>query len=146
MKAILVAAILATSFGGVAIADPAGDALAAKAEECIKSAAPKVAANSQSLTDAVNFLTNDLCGAEVQHATTYAQSLRSFEQLKATEAPSQIVGIKIDPETGELNTPPGFSMPLNMNTVMLNAFRATSGPALQLRSFAAKLVLAAKGK
>lgn len=146
MKAILIATLVATSLGGVARADAAGDALASKAEECIRTAAPKVAASSQNLSDAVNFLVNDLCGIEVQHANTYAQSARALEQLKATSATNQLAGVTIDQTTGELNTPAGFSAPLNTTTLMLNALRTTGGLPPRYRSVAAKAVLAAKAK
>ncbi len=106
MKSILLAGLIATSLGGAAWADAAGDALSSKAEDCIRSAAPRVAASSQSLTDAVNFLVGDLCGTEVQHANAYAQSIRALDQLKATSATNQLAGITINPATGELNTPP----------------------------------------
>ena len=146
MRAILISAIVAASVGGIANADPTADALSAKAEECIKAAAPRVAANSQGLTDAVNFLVNDLCGVEIQHANTYSQSTRALEQLKAVTASAQLAGVTIDPATGELNTPPGFAAPLNTTNIMLNALRPIAGQAGQFRSVAAKAVLAARAK
>jgi hypothetical protein len=146
MKSILLAGLIATSLGGVAKADSTGDALSSRAEECIRSAAPKVAANSQNLSEAVNFLVSDLCGIEVQHANTYEQSLRALDQLKATSASTQLAGITINPATGELNTPPGFAAPLNTTTLMLNALRGGAGQAPRYRSFAAQAVLAAKTK
>jgi hypothetical protein len=146
MKAMLIAGLIATSLGGAAKADAAGDTLSSKAEECIRTAAPRVASSSQNLSDAVSFLVNDLCGIEVQHANAYAQSLRSLEQLKATSATNQLAGVTIDQKTGELNTPPGFSAPLNTTTLMLNALRASGGASPLYRSIAAKAVLAAKAK
>jgi hypothetical protein len=146
MKAVVIAVGLVASIAGVAKADVAGDALSAKAEDCIRTAAPRVAASSQSLSDAVNFLVSDLCGIEVQHANAYAQSLRSLEQLKATAATTQLAGITIDQATGELTTPPGFTAPLNTTTLMLNAMRVAGGQPPQYRSIAAKAVLAAKSK
>jgi hypothetical protein len=146
MKAIVIAGVVAASIAGTAKADAAGDALSAKAEQCIQTSAAKVAASAQSLSDAVNFLVNDLCGVEVQHANAHAQSLRSLEQLKATTAPSQLAGITIDPATGELITPPGFAAPLNTGALMLNAMRVATGQPPQYRSIAARAVLAAKAK
>lgn len=143
MRALVIAGILAASTTGMAKADAAGDALSARAEDCIRAAAPKVAASSQSLSDAVTFLVSDLCGVEVQHANAYAQSLRSLEQLKATAATTQLAGVTIDQTTGELRTPPGFAAPLNTTTLMLNAVRAAGGQPPQYRSIAAKAVLAA---
>ena len=143
MRALVIAAILATSMAGMARADAAGDALSAKAEACIREAAPKVAASSQSLSDAVTFLVNDLCGIEVQHANAYAQSLRSLEQLKATAATTQLAGITIDQTSGELTTPPGFVVPLNTTSLMLNAMRGVAGQAPQYRAIAANTALAA---
>ena len=147
MRTILIAGVVAASLGGAAKADPAGDALTATAEACIRASATKVAANSQNLSEAVNFLVNDLCGVEIQHANAYAQSLRSLDQLKATTASTQLAGVTIDPATGELNTPPGFSPALNAtNALMMSALRVAGGQPAQYRAMAAKAVLAAKAK
>ena len=146
MRHMLIAVLIAMGFGGAAHADPTGDALSAKARDCITAAAPKVAARSHELTDAVNFLVNDLCVVEIQHFNTYAQSKRTLEQLQATAASAQLAGITIDADTGELNTPPGFTPPPYTTTLMLNSLRAVTSPSSQFRSLAAKAVLAAEGR
>ena len=145
MKTVLIAGLIAVGLAGAANADPIGDALAAKAQDCIAAAAPKVAARSRDLTDAVNFLVIDLCGVEIQHANAYDQSKKELEQLQATTASSQLAGITIDPATGELKTPPGFEPPINVSSVMLNAMRA-AGQSSDYRSIAARAVLSAEAK
>jgi hypothetical protein len=145
MKPVLLAGLLAVGLGGAAGADPTGDALSAKAQDCITSAAPKVVARSRDLTDTVNFLVNDLCGVEVQHANAYVQSKQALEQLQATTASTQLAGVTIDPTTGELKTPPGFALPLNTTSIMLNALRGGAQSA-DYRSIAARAVLAAEPK
>jgi hypothetical protein len=146
MKSVLIAALVAAGLGRAAFADPTGDALSAKARACITSAAPDVAARSHELTDAVNFLINDLCSVEIQHANAYAHNKKVLEQLQATAASSQLVGVSIDPATGELTTPPGFEPSMNATTIMLNALRGIADQTADYRSVAAKAVLAAKSK
>jgi hypothetical protein len=146
MKVVLLAVLLAASLGSAAFADPPGDALSAKAKECITSAAASVAARSHDLSDAVNFLVSDLCSVEIQHANAYFQSKRALEQLQATTASNQLAGVTVDTMTGELKTPPGFEMPLNTTTIMLNAMRAGSDQFANFRSIAARAVLAAEAK
>jgi hypothetical protein len=146
MKAVLIAGLIAGGLGGAASADPTADALATKAQDCINSAAPKVVARSRDLTDAVNFLVNDLCSVEIQHANAYASSKLELEQLQATTASTQLAGVTIDPATGELKTPPGFALPLNTTTIMLNALRGGAGQSADYRSIAARAVLSAETK
>jgi hypothetical protein len=146
MKRVLIAVLFAVGAGGATSADPVGDALSTKAQECITSAAARVAARSHDLTDAVSFLVNDLCSVEIQHANAYAQSKRALEQLQATTASTQLAGITIDPTTGELKTPPGFTMPLNTTTIMLNAMRGIADQLADYRSTAARAVLSAEAK
>jgi hypothetical protein len=146
MKPVLIAGLMAVGLGGAASADPTGDALSAKAQECITSAAPKVVARSRDLTDAVNFLVADLCSVEIQHANAYAQSKQELEQLQATAASTQLAGVTIDPNTGELKTPPGFTAPLNTTTIMLNAVRGVAGQSADYRAVAARAVLSAEAK
>lgn len=145
MKLVLIAGLMAVGLGGAASADPTGDALSAQARECITSAAPKVAARSRDLTDAVDFLVTDLCSVEIDHANTYARSKQTLDQLQATAASTQLAGVTIDPTTGELNTPPGFSPPFNPTTMMLSAMRVGAQSA-DYRSLAAKAVLSAEAK
>ena len=143
---VLLAGLFAAGLGGAAHADPTEDALAAKARDCITAAAPKVVARAHDLTDAVNFLVNDLCSVEIQHANTYVQSQRALEQLQATTASNQLNGVTIDPATGELKTPPGFTMPLNTTSIMLNAVRGMVDQIAEFRSTAARAVLSAGPK
>jgi hypothetical protein len=142
MRIIIAAAIAAVCVVGVARADPAGDALSAKAEACIKSAAPEVSRMSADPTAAVGFLVNDLCAVEVQRAESYASNSRMLGELQATMPPVALEKVSIDPVTGELRTPPGFSAPLNVSSAMLTTLRNLN-PRARFAAFAARAILAA---
>jgi hypothetical protein len=146
MRLVLLAGLFAVGLGVTAHADPTEDALSSKARDCITSAAPRVVVRAHDLTDAVNFLVNDLCSVEIQHANTYVQSKRTLEQLQATTAANQLSGVAIDPTTGELKTPPGFTMPLDTSTIMLKALRGITDQFADYRSTAARAVLSAAPK
>lgn len=146
MKAMLLAGIVAAGIVSSAKADPAGDALSAKADECIRAAAPKISSMSQSLTETVNFLVEDLCVEEIKHADAYAGNIRLLEGWRATTAGTQLIGITVDPTSGELKTPPGFAPPLNTSAMMLNTLRASLAPLARYRSLAAKAVLTARAQ
>jgi hypothetical protein len=142
MRLALLAAA-ATLAATTANAQPPGDALTDKAQACIRAAAPKVASAAQSLTDAVDFLVNDLCSVEIQRAANYAANSQRLADWAATSASAQLVGVSVDPATGDLKTPPGFSPPFNAATTMLSVYRMSSQGS-EYRALAAREVLAAR--
>jgi len=147
MRLALLAAAAAMSAATTATAEPPAqppaDALTGHAQACIRAAAPKVASAAQSLTDAVDFLVNDLCSVDIQRANNYAANLQRLADWAATSASAQLVGVSVDPATGDLKTPPGFSPPFNAATTMLSVYRMSSQGA-EFRALAAREVLAAK--
>ncbi|HTX51101.1 MAG TPA: hypothetical protein VME40_17140 [Caulobacteraceae bacterium] len=146
---IIAAMGAASSLCGVAAAAPdapAAAALAAKAEACIQSAAPAVAAQPGSLVVGVDFLVDDLCASDVEHYDTYQNSARLIEQLRnaaatpamnyglvatgaspevlksvEADAQAQVDKLTIDPQTGELIEPPDFHPSQNFNIYLMSA-------------------------
>lgn len=146
MRLALLAVAAAMSVATTASAQPAaqaGDALTGKAQACIRAGAPKVVAAAQSLTDAVEFLVNDLCSVDIQRANNYAANAQRLADWAATSASAQLVGVSVDPATGDLKTPPGFSPPFNAGTTMLSVYRLSAQGA-EFRALAAREVLAAR--
>lgn len=144
MRLVLLACSAAILFAHPALADPAGDALNASADQCIRSQAPAVSRVTPNPTDAVTFLVNDLCGVEIQRATNYETNARMLIDLRANLPPSAITGVSLDPASGELHTPPGFSPPIGVTTSMLSGMRNLLTPQARFRAVAAHAVLAAK--
>lgn len=154
----------------VSAPDDPGAVLRAAAEQCLHANAPRVTAATQTLTEAVSFLVEDLCVQQISRASQYQVSVKtlatlqanppkprfttsadhptlgSYEQQQNADAERQAVlvkELKVDPETGELVTPPGFD-----STV---ALRATTGwifevvfAQAEFKAVAAESVLAAK--
>jgi hypothetical protein len=144
MKVTLAATVLmAAIVGGSAAAQPVQDSPTGKAEACIRAGAPAVAQANHGLTDAVDFLVDDLCGVEVQRALSYATSERTLDSWKTQVASAQLAGVSIDADTGELKTPPGFSPPFNTNA-MLDAFKGLEHRSATFKATAAKAILAAR--
>jgi hypothetical protein len=145
MKSMLLAAFAVALSATSALADPAGEALDATATACIHAEAAHVAALSPSLTEAVNFVVEDLCGVEIQRTENYAGNQRILAEWQATMPPAVLANIGIDPASGELKTPPGFSPPLNASSMMLTTMRNITNPRAHYRALAAQAVMAAKG-
>jgi hypothetical protein len=147
MKPMLLAALAAAVMlpAAPALADPAGDSLEGLASACIRAQAAQVSAMSPSPNDAVNFLVDDLCGVQIQRAENYASNQRVLAAWQATMPAGALANISVDPASGELKTPPGFSPPLNTSSVMLSTLRNLSNPRAHYRALAAQAVLAAKG-
>ena len=143
MKTLLGATLASFCFLGPAVADPAGDALYAKAVACIRSAAPEVIKKAEGLTDAMNFIINGVCVVDVQHAEAYAESERTLAEWSAKESSTQMSGVTVDPNTGELKAPPGFLSDIG-RVVFLNELNRTT-PRVGLFAEAARAVLAARG-
>jgi hypothetical protein len=115
------AAVLAAA--SAASADPVGEHLTKAAEDCIRAAAPSVVARSQGLSDAVTFLVDDLCAAEVRHAEAYERNQRvlavmgpSLAKRPAPAAPAAAgtpappppaapPAPMVNPETGDIVAP-----------------------------------------
>ena len=145
MKVTLAATVLmAAIMGGSAAAQPAQDSPTGNAEACIRAGAPAVAQANHGLTDAVDFLVDDLCGVEVQRALSYATSERTLDSWKTQVASAQLAGVSIDADTGELKTPPGFSPPFNVSNAMLDVFKGLEHRSATFKATAAKAILAAR--
>jgi hypothetical protein len=146
MKSILFAALAAAAIlpAATALADPAGEALEAKADACVRAQAPQVSAMSSSPNDAVNFLVDDLCGVQIQRAENYASNQRVLAVWQATMPATALANVSVDPGSGEMKTPPGFSPPLNTSSMMLSTLRNITNPRAHYRALAAQAVLAAK--
>jgi hypothetical protein len=139
----LLLAISITAFATTARADPAGDALFAKAADCIRANAGEVAAKSRDLMDATQFLVNGVCVVEISHVDNYAANLRTLTGWQAKNSSSQLAGVSLDPITGDLVTPPGFSLPFDAGSSYLTDLHHSS-PSTALRAIAAHAVLDAK--
>ena len=143
MRLALLVAAAAMSAATTATAQPPGEALSGKAQDCIRAAAPRVASAAQSLTDAVDFLVNDLCSVDIQRAVNYSANAQRLADWAATSASAQLVGVSVDPATGDLKTPAGFSPPFNAATTMLSVYRLSSQGS-EFRALAAREVLTAR--
>ncbi len=166
---VLTAALAAQA----AAADPVGDHLMAAAETCIRSGAPKVAAQTQGLSDAVSFLIDDLCAPDIRHLEAYDRNSRllavihadlpkpkaasaagSGDQAAPASGPAgamkslgMLQAILIDPDTGDLTVPAGAKPSLSAPLMFANWFSggyASSAAHARLRSIAAQAVLAAR--
>ncbi|HZZ32618.1 MAG TPA: hypothetical protein VFE10_11565 [Phenylobacterium sp.] len=146
MKSMLFAALAAAVIlpAATALADPAGEALEAKADACIRAQAPQVSAITPSPNEAVTFLVDGLCGVEIQRAETYNSNQRVLAQWQATMQAAALANVSVDPASGELKSPPGFSPPLNTSSMMLSTLRNITNPRAHYRALAAQAVLAAK--
>jgi len=142
MRTLLLAVAIATCTLGRATADPAEDALRAKAETCIRSAAPEVAAKADSLMDAV-YAVGWVCGVEVSRVETYDTNARTLADWEGRSSSDQLAGVALDPLTGELKTPPGFKMEWDSaSATVLELTRVT--PREELTALAARAVVAAR--
>jgi hypothetical protein len=172
MRQLLMMAFVAASVAGAARADAIEDGLTKKADACIHDQAARVTGLSQTLNEAVGFLIDDLCAVQIQHAETYASSARMLADWRAapirTSIPvgvggrplndfekrlvedasrtsDQLAQVTINPETGELNAPPGFAAPLNPSSLLTSALRVGLSPHARFKAVAAEAVLAARG-
>jgi hypothetical protein len=142
MRAILLSCAATVLLAHPALADPAGGGLSAKAEACIRSEAPVVSRMTATLTDAVNFLISDLCGVEVSRAENFEANSRTVSQLQATMPAPALAGVSVDPNTGDLKYPPGFSPPIGSTSALLSMRSFTPRP--KFAAIAARAVLTAK--
>jgi hypothetical protein len=172
MRLFLMMAIAAASFAGAARADAVEDGLTKKADACIRDQAERVSSLSQSLNEAVTFLVDDLCAVQIQHADAYVSSsrmladwraapvrptipvgasgrpLNDFEKRlieDAARTSDELAQVTINPETGELSTPPGFAPPLNPSSMLTSALRLGLAPHARYKALAAEAVIAARG-
>lgn len=140
MKALLLAVAIAACSLGRAAADPAEDALKAKAEACIRSAAPDVAAKAEGIEDAVQSV-GRLCGVEIIRVVDYDANARLVADWQGRSSPTQLTGVALDPLTGELHTPPGFKMDWSLSA--LSEVKRTT-PLEELNAFTARVVIDAR--
>lgn len=64
----------------------AEEALARKAESCVKERAPEVARYAKSMTEAVDFLVDDLCAVSIGHYRAYRQSAAWLQTMTANSS------------------------------------------------------------
>ena len=143
MKTYALAVAVAAAAVGVAHADPAADGLSAKAEACIRAAAPEVSRLTPNPSEAVTFLVGDLCAVEIQRAEAYAGNARTLAELQASMPPAAVANVSLDPVTGELKTPSGFAIPMGVTGSLLSSLR-NQNPRARYAAFAARAVLAAR--
>ena len=143
MRTLLLAGALACFSLGAAMADPAEDALKAKAIACIRSAAPEVTAKAESLSDAVNVLVDALCAVQVGRLAAYDANARTLADWQGRSSPAQLAGVALDPLTGELATPPGFKMEWDSSSAELGELKRVT-PREELNVVAAQAVIAAR--
>jgi hypothetical protein len=140
MKPLLLAVVFASCTLGRAAADPAEDALREKAESCIRSAAPDVAAKAEGVEDAIQGVAL-LCNVEIARVVNYDANARLLADWQGRSSPAQLAGVALDPLTGELRTPPGFKMDWSLSALS-EVKRVT--PQEDLNAFAARVVIDAR--
>ncbi len=159
MRTIILGALAALALAGAARAQQTGESLAKAAETCIRGQAPRVVGQSQSLEDAVNFLVDGLCAADIRHFEAYDRSSRLLAAVKpqgkggdtpaggAAKALAMLALVTIDPETGDLAAPAGansiMSTPLTIANWFGGGFASTAAHA-RFRTLAAQAVLEAR--
>jgi hypothetical protein len=145
MRHFLLLATAAVVTASPASADQVGDALAAKAEACIRSEASTVSRMTPNPNEAVSFLVGDLCSVEIQHVESYEMNSRMLTQLQANLPAPALKGVSVDPATGEIDAPPGFSPPIGVATnILTSTFRSQAQTRARFAAFAARAVLSAK--
>jgi hypothetical protein len=164
------AAGVALVAGAASAADP-GDALRDKADACVRDNAARVVAVSPTPIDAVNFLVDAVCAQAIDRAHTYQNNARmladwrarpvrppmaidpkrgppsAFEQRELDDAArttAQLADVSVDPQTGEMVTPPGFEPPIQLTSpLVLNLFTGMANQA-RYKTLAGQAVLAAE--
>jgi hypothetical protein len=142
MKPLLLAVAIAACTVGRVAADPAEDALRAKAEACIRSAAPDVAAKAEGVEDAIQGVAR-LCNVEIARTINYEANARTLADWQGRSSSAQLVGVALDPLTGELKTPPGFKMEWDSSAANLRELKRIT-PQEELDAFAARAVIDAR--
>jgi len=165
----LAAALLGPGAARAAPDDP-GAALRSAAEQCLASNAARVSASTQTLTEAVSFLVDDLCAEQITHVSQYRTNMKTIAALQANPPQPQFTAsaerpvlgafedqqnasaarqtelikqLKVDPATGELITPPGFDSTLSLRSMAGSIFQISITQS-EFKASAAKAVLAAK--
>ena len=157
---------------GAALAAPQdpGAALRLAAAQCLRSNAVRATAATQTLTEAVSFLVDDLCANEIARSNTYQTSMKTLEEMQAdppkpkftisaahpalsdfeqqqnADAEHQAVLVKqakVNPTTGELETPGDLDLTLRTKAMIGPMFEAVQAMA-EFKSIAATAVLDAK--
>jgi hypothetical protein len=141
MKSLLLAVAVAACSLGRAAADPAEDALKAKAEACIRSAAPEAAAaRAEGIQDAIEAV-GWLCNVEISRVEDYDANARLLADWQGRSSPAQLAGVELDPLTGELRIPPGFKMDWSLSA--LSEVKRIA-PQAELNAFTARAVIDAR--
>ena len=139
MKTLLLGAAIAVCALGRAYADPAEDALRAKAETCVRTAAPQVVPRADDLTDATNTLYR-LCGVEITRVEDYDANAHTLADWQGRSSPAQLNGVVLDPLTGDLKTPPGFKMEWDSASASISELKRVT-PDTELMAMIAQIVL-----
>jgi hypothetical protein len=167
---VTVAAVLLGPCVARASPDDPAATLRGAAEQCLRSNAARATAASQTLTEAVTFLVDDLCASEISRSNTYQASVKTleamqadppkpkytisathpvlsdFEQQQNADSEHQAALVKqakVNPTTGELDTPGDLDMSLRTRA-MLGPMFGTLQSTAAFKSMAAKAVLDAK--
>jgi hypothetical protein len=150
--------------------DNPGAALRGAAERCIRANAPRVEPVAKTLPEAVTFLVESLCAGEISRADAYARNekllarwlasppspafkapatgkpLSPYQQAESDNAARQaelLKQVKIDPRTGELDTPPDFEMTPKLTMGIVGAVFDIAYQDADFKSIAGEAVLAA---
>ena len=142
MKMLLLGVAMAACPLADASADPAIDALKAKAEACMTSKAPDVAAKAENVTDAVGAL-SWVCGVEIARVDAYDKNARTLADWEGRSSSTQLAGVSLDPVTGELRIPPGFKIEWDSSSATVSDLGRVT-PRDELNAFATRAVLAVR--
>jgi hypothetical protein len=166
-----VTALLAPATAPAATDDP-GAVLKAAAEQCLRSNAVRVTPATQTLTEAVSFLVEDLCATEIARSVEYRTSMKmlaamqanppkpqfttsaahptlgAFEEQQNANADEQarlVKQLRVDSASGELITPPGFDPTFALRaTTMFGPIFSVAFAQADFKAIAAQAVLEAK--
>jgi hypothetical protein len=125
-----------------AASPPAAEAaVVARAEQCLRTEAPRAARAEAGVKLAVDLMLEDLCGAEVERASLYAHNLDALARFtpQSERTAAGLGGARVDPETGEIVNPPAGDV---TGALAAAGFARDIDPPPQIRRFAAELVLA----
>lgn len=115
----------------------------ARAGECLRTEAPQAARAETSVKLAVDLLLEDLCGGVVERAALYTHNTEALARFtpQSERAAAGLNGARVDPETGEIVSPPASDV---AGALTASGVNADLTPPAALRRYAAELVLAAK--